>query len=155
MLTSGPKSGAISEKIRRSALAGNFSWPLRYFERGELSVSWENQAWIDTPQGLDQDLGRSAATLVLNAEPRWPADKYRAKILEDFLHDATVQKLEDGHPSVPNHKVALLIDGNKLKADPELRKFLEGLSARDLLVELKKKVGNIDNYLMLRFRRIN
>ncbi|KAH9232580.1 hypothetical protein K456DRAFT_1739449 [Colletotrichum gloeosporioides 23] len=135
-------SASLHVASLRSVPTGPFSWPLEFSERGSIPVSWENSPWIAQFEEDAQELGQSDASLLLVTEPRWPADRHRVKSLQDILHDATVQKLQDEHFTIPDRKLALIIDGNRVEGDVRIRKFLGGLCARKLLVELKK-----DRYL--------
>lgn len=128
--------------------AGAFPWPERFFNRRKLPREWENTPWLyATLRDMEQDLKCPEEEDILRSlrtEENWAPDQFRLDIFLDILRGRTLQQLEEGGEGVPETKVALLIDSNKLDSKPVFRPFLGGLSARQLLKEATKAVGHTD-----------
>ncbi|KZL83148.1 hypothetical protein CI238_06516 [Colletotrichum incanum] len=124
---------------------GLYSWPKCFCSRREISRSWENSPWIRAvwrfANEVADDLEDEEDLLFfLKSEENWVPDRHHLDAILNLFRGETLKKLRDGNNSIPNDKIALLIDGNYSDEGIRLRPFLGGLSAKQLFDELIKKV---------------
>ncbi|OHF00950.1 hypothetical protein CORC01_03778 [Colletotrichum orchidophilum] len=126
--------------------AGAFAWPERFFNRRKFPSGWENSSWLEArlkAVGLTlADAEEEHLLHSLRTAENWAADKFRLDLFLDVLRGATLRQLVEEDDSVPENKVALLIDSNNIGTSPVFRPFLGGLTARQLLREASKKRYN-------------
>lgn len=121
-----------------------FSWPEKFLVRQVFSKHWENSPLIQSYPNLKY-LGSSSddeLTFPLRTEDNWAADEIRVEAIDNLVEGATIGKLLGRDDSIPETKTALLIDGNITNDKPQLRTFVGGLSASELMKELMKNVTN-------------
>ncbi|TQN67194.1 hypothetical protein CSHISOI_08257, partial [Colletotrichum shisoi] len=130
----------ISAKYKYS---GAFSWPRRFFEvrQDNVSKDWENLPFTEILGKDTQEPEEDHISRLVWTEENWAPDQHRVDCVLGITQasEATIQKLIDRDESVPQQKIALLIDGNDAGPQLRLREFLGGLSPQALFDELKRK----------------